>query len=108
MASEDRPGGGAPGFARGVTRPDPDDGERGTRGVVACLVKRQDGTIRLVIDDARRRPDGSWEPHGIFTSRDYPAAPLLDLKVDPQELESLGFSVVARLVAAGQVYGEGS
>lgn len=94
-------------LVRGVTSPEPDDGARGTRGVIAGLVTRADGTIRLVLDDARRRADGSWEPRGIFTSRDYPADPLLELQVDPRELESLGFSLVARLVAAGQVYGEG-
>lgn len=97
-----------PDLVRGVTSPEPDDGARGARGVVASLVKRSDGTVRLVLDDARRREDGSWEPRGIFTSRDYPAAPLLDLQVDPRELEAVGFSLVARLVTAGQVYGEGN
>jgi len=96
-----------PTLVRGVTSPEPDDGARGARGVIASLVKRADGTVRLVLDDARMRVDGSWEPRGIFTSRDYPAAPLLELQVDPRELESLGFSLVARLVTAGQVYGEG-
>jgi len=103
MASDEN----GPKLVRGVTRPDPDDGDRGALGVIVSLVRRSDGTIRLVLDDARRQAGGSWEPRGLFTSRDYPAAPLLGLEVDPSELESIGLSVVSRLVALGQVFGEG-
>ncbi len=83
----------------GVTRPEPDDGARGSVGVVATLVARQGGSVRLVFDDARAKRSGRWEPVGLFTSRDYPTGALRDLRLAPAELEKIGWLVIARLLA---------
>jgi len=86
-------------LVRGVTRRDPDDGLRGTAGVVASLVTRADESVRLVFDDARRGKGGEWTPIGFFTSRDYPTVPLRALRVEPADLAKIGWLVVARLLA---------
>lgn len=92
-----------PELARGTTDFSPDDGHRGSLGVLASLVKRPDGTVRVVFDDARRGRDGAWKPTGLITSRDYPVAILDELGIEPGELEQIGLMVIVRLIALERV-----
>lgn len=90
-------------LARGTTDFSPDDGQRGHLGVLASLVKRPDGTVRVVFEDARRGRDGAWKTTKLTTSRDYPAAILDELGIEAAELEQAGHLVIARLIAFEQV-----
>lgn len=94
-------------LARGVTPPEPDDGIRGDHGIIASLVARENGTLRLVLDDARRRRDGTWGATRLYTSRDYPARHVRDLRLAAEELEQVGLALVLRLVAAERSGGHG-
>ena len=88
--------------ARGTTDFSPDDGLRGQLAVVASLVKRPDGTVRVVLDDAKRGRDGAWRTTGLITSRDFPKAILEEMPLDRDELENIGLVVAARLIAFEQ------
>ncbi len=92
---------------RGVTDPSPDDGRRGLFGVVASLVTRPNGTVRIVFDDVRRGKDGNWAPSGLFTSRDFPDSILGNLAIDPDEFEQTGVALIGRLVVLGRTESRG-
>ncbi len=89
-------------LTRGVTDPSSDDGRRGIFGVVASLVTRPNGKVRIVFDDVRRGTDGNWTPSGLFTSRDFPDSILGDLDIDPDEFEQTGLALISRLVVFGR------
>lgn len=84
---------------RGTTSREPDDGQRGKFAVVVSLVHRPDGTLRVVLDDARATRPGRWSTTNLFTSRDYPAEPFRGMGLDATELEKMGWNVLARLAA---------
>jgi len=90
-------------LARGTFDPSSDDERRGHVGVIVSLVRRPDGTIRLVLDDARASGPGEWKSDYIVTSRDFPAEALREMDLDPQEFEDLGLVVLSRLVAVMNV-----
>ncbi len=92
---------------RSVTESGPDDGRRGVAGVVASLVTRPNGTVRIVFDDVRRGKDGNWTPSGLFTSRDFPDSILGDLDMDADEFEQTGVALISRLVALGRTESRG-
>ena len=71
----------------------------GKLGVIVSLVRRPDGTVRVVLDDARATRQGRWSTTNLFTSRDYRAEPFMDMDLDGTEVEKMGWSVLARLAA---------
>jgi hypothetical protein len=77
-----------------------DPGERGPTGLVISLVMRPDGKCWLVTDDLRRAgaaPPSRWDVEGHFGKDRFDLEVLLREDVDPEELASLGLSIVARL-----------
>jgi hypothetical protein len=83
--------------AKGTTSGRPHDGSRGRVGVLASLVRRPDGKLRVVLEDAQSVPDGLWAPSTHFTYRDYPADALMETDIDRGEFESIGISLLSRL-----------
>ncbi|HYD40083.1 MAG TPA: hypothetical protein VEB43_04585 [Anaeromyxobacter sp.] len=81
----------------GTTSGRPHDGSRGRIGVLASLVRRPDGKLRLVLEDAQSVGEGLWAPRTHFTYRDYPADALMDTDIDRAEFESIGISLLSRL-----------
>jgi hypothetical protein len=82
----------------GKTLRSPDDGARGRVGVLASIAVAQDGHLRLVLDDAEQHR-GRWRLVGFFTNRDYPTPELDVSDLSRAELEAIGRSVVARILA---------
>jgi hypothetical protein len=83
--------------AKGTTSGRPHDGSRGRVGVLASLVRRPDGKLRLVLEDAQFVAEGLWSPSTHFTYRDYPAEALMETDIDRGEFESIGISLLSRL-----------
>ena len=79
-----------------------DDTIRSPKGVVACLRDDGDGISKLIFDDV----DGDsttnpiqWSFSSFYTWRDYPDGDLNQMKLSPQEYQTIGETLVARLLA---------
>jgi hypothetical protein len=75
---------------------------RGDIGVVASLVARPDGTVRLVLDDVVIAPSTGmtlWRVRGSYTFIDWPRARVANMKLSPREYQTLGENLLARLLA---------
>jgi hypothetical protein len=78
------------------------DEARGDIGVVASLVGRPDGTLRLVLDDVVIAPSTGmtlWRVRGSFTFVDRPRDVVANMKLSPRDYQTLGENLVARLLA---------
>jgi hypothetical protein len=78
------------------------DEARGDIGVVASLVPRADGTLRLVIDDVAIAPSTGmtlWRVRGSYTFVDWPRDVVANMKLSPREYQILGENLLARLLA---------
>jgi hypothetical protein len=78
------------------------DEARGDIGVVASLVPRPDGTLRLVVDDVVIAPSTGmtlWRVRGSFTFIDWPRDVATNMKLSPRDYQMLGENLVARLLA---------
>ena len=87
------------------------DEARGDIGVVASLVPRPDGTLRLVLDDVVIAPSTGmtlWRVRGSYTFIDRPRDAVANMKLSPREYQILGENLVARLLARRSTDGFGS
>jgi hypothetical protein len=78
------------------------DEARGDIGVVASLVPRPDGTLRLVLDDVVIAPSTGmtlWRVRGSYTFIDRPRDAVANMKLSAREYQILGENLVARLLA---------
>jgi hypothetical protein len=78
------------------------DEARGDIGLVASLVPRPDGTLRLVIDDVVVAPSTGmtlWRVRGSYTFVDWPRDAVANMKLSPREYQILGENLLARLLA---------
>ena len=68
--------------------------------VICSLAELSDGTLRVVLDDARKSSDpGTWAYHSLFTFKDYAPGTLNDLAALPEdELANFGLFVLTRLL----------
>jgi len=76
------------------------DEGRGEIGVVASLVPRPDGTLRLV--DVVIAPSTGmtlWRVRGSYTFIDWPRDVVTNMKLSPRDYQRLGESLLARLLA---------
>lgn len=79
-----------------------DDGKRGAQGVVASIVERDDGSVRIVFDDvelAARGKGTRWRTLRLFTWKDLDAAALAESAIPQDQLAEIGFSLLTRLAA---------
>ena len=74
-----------------------DSKKRGRMGVVASVVKRPHGRVRLVFDDLERSAS-DWRTLGIYTWKDM-SQRAFRLKLSDKKLAEIGFVLVARLLA---------
>ena len=78
------------------------DEARGDIGVVASLVPRPDGSLRLVLDDVAIAPATGmtlWRVRGSYTFIDWPRDMVANMKLSPREYQILGENLLARLLA---------
>jgi hypothetical protein len=78
------------------------DEARGDIGVVASLVPRPDGTLRLVLDDVVIDPSTGmtlWRVRGSYTFIDWPRDGVANMKLSPRDYQTLGENLLARLLA---------
>jgi hypothetical protein len=78
------------------------DEARSEIGVVASLVPRPDGTLRLVLDDVVITPSTGmtlWRVRGSYTFIDWPRDVVANMKLSPRDYQRLGESLLARLLA---------
>jgi hypothetical protein len=78
------------------------DEARGDIGVVASLVPRPDGTLRLVLDDVVIAPSTGmtlWRVRGSYTFIDWPRDAVANMKLSPRDYQILGENLLARLLA---------
>jgi hypothetical protein len=78
------------------------DEARSDIGVVASLVPRPDGTLRLVLDDVVIAPSTGmtlWRVRGSYTFVDWPRDVLANTKLSPRDYQRLGESLLTRLLA---------
>ena len=78
------------------------DEARGDIGLVASLVPRPDGTLRLVLDDVVIAPSTGmtlWRVRGSYTFVDWPRDAVANMKLSPRDYRILGENLVARLLA---------
>lgn len=70
--------------------------------VVCSLAVLPDGSLRVVLDDARKGQDpGAWTYQSLVTFKDYSPGTLEDLAALPEEeLANFGYYVLARLLAS--------
>jgi hypothetical protein len=59
--------------------------------------------VRVVFDDARSAGKGSWSTAGLFTYRDYPATPFMQMDLHEDEFESAGLALLTRLLVMSQL-----
>ena len=79
-----------------------DDTIRSRKGVVACLRHDGAGTSKLIFDDVDANSTTNpieWSFAGFYTSRDYSDGDLNQMKLSPQEYQTIGENLVARLLA---------
>ena len=74
-----------------------DSKQRGRMGVVASVVKRPHGRVRLVFDDLERSAS-DWRTLGLYTWKDM-SQRAFRLKLSDKQLAEIGFVLVARLLA---------
>jgi hypothetical protein len=75
---------------------------RGTFGVVCCIVEQPDAKVRLVFDDASSPTSNfpqTWQAETLFTWKDYPEESFLQIDLSEEELAEIGMNLVARLCA---------
>jgi len=78
------------------------DEARSEIGVVASLVPRPDGTLRLVLDDVVIAPSTGmtlWRVRGSYTFIDWPRDVVANMKLSPRDYQRLGEILLARLLA---------
>src|ERR1700693_3270083 len=75
-----------------------DNQKRGRMGVVASVVKRPDGRVRLVFDDLERS-DSNWRTLGLYTWKDVSQRVFRSLKLTDKQLAEIGVALVVRLLA---------
>jgi len=70
--------------------------------VVCSLAELPDGSLRVVLDDARKsQAPGNWACHSLFTFKDFAPGALEDLAALPEsELANFGYYVLARLLVS--------
>jgi hypothetical protein len=78
-----------------------DNGTRGVRGVVASVVDRDGGSIRIIFDDVERGTANKTEWHSLrlFTWTDLDATEFAESAVSRDRLAEIGFNLVSRLAA---------
>ncbi len=77
-----------------------DNGKRSRFGVVASLVKEEDGKIRLIFDDVKNQScanKGPWSYLNLFTFNDYEKSKDLALELSEAELAEIGCNLLIRL-----------
>lgn len=77
-----------------------DDSKRNQRGVICTLVKRPDGQVRLVMDDASSSTSTApqcWQSDRLFTWQTFPEHEFLTIELSEKELSEIGLALVARL-----------
>jgi hypothetical protein len=80
-----------------------DNKERHDIGVVACLVKTEDGALRLVFDDVKSKTKVApqqWTTECLFTWVDLDFEKVVAHELTDKQYEEIGFNLVARLVAS--------
>jgi hypothetical protein len=78
------------------------DESRSDIGVVASLVPRPDGTLRLVLDDVVIAPSTGmtlWRVRGSYTFIDGPRDAIANMTLTPHDYQILGEKLLARLLA---------
>jgi hypothetical protein len=75
-----------------------DNRERGRMGVVASVVKRPHGRMRLVFDDLERSAS-DWRTLGLYTWKEMSQRVFRSLKLTDKQLAEIGVALVVRLVA---------
>jgi hypothetical protein len=78
------------------------DEARGDIGVVASLIPRPDGSLRLVLDDVVIAPSTGmtlWRVRGSYTFIDGPRDMVASMKLSPKDYQILGENLLARLLA---------
>jgi hypothetical protein len=83
-----------------------DDGIRSNKGVICSLRKTDVDTFRLVLDDVtseKIKTSAQWTHECLFTWKDFDKRQITDLKVSQKDLAEIGFNILARLVALGNI-----
>jgi len=75
-----------------------DDQERGSTGIVASLVVRPRGRVRVVFDDVERS-GSSWRTLRLYTLKEMSSRAFRELKVNEKQLAEVGFALLVRLAA---------
>jgi len=75
-----------------------DNKKRGRMGVVASVVKRPHGRVRLVFDDLERSAS-DWRTLGLYTWKDMSQRVFRRLRLTDKQLAEIGFALVVRLIA---------
>lgn len=81
------------------------DRDRGSTGLVCCVVEQADGKIRLVLDDVvcvNASDPLTWTTEALYTWREYDRASFLASELSEQQLADIGLSIVVRLAALAQ------
>jgi hypothetical protein len=85
-----------------------DDGLRGNSGVVASLIERPDGKVRLVLDDvtlAASTGSTHWRNEKLYTFVEWPRELVEKMALSPQDYQTLGENLLTRLLAQGSAVG---
>jgi hypothetical protein len=80
-----------------------DNKERNDIGVVACLVKTENGALRLLFDDVKSKSKvipQQWTTECLFTWIDLDFEKVMGHELTDKQYEEIGFNLVARLVAS--------
>jgi hypothetical protein len=79
-----------------------DDGRRPSRGVVVTPLDMEDGTSRIILDDATADPDSqetSWKHDTFYTHKRLSSTAIDDMALPASEYQGLGEAPLARLLA---------
>lgn len=79
-----------------------DDSKRNQCGVICTLVKRPDGRVRLVMDDASSPTNTTpqtWQSERLYTWQTFPEDEFLGVQLSEEDLSEIGLALVARLAA---------
>jgi hypothetical protein len=80
-----------------------DDGVRAATAIVSCAVARDASTVRIVFDDVGKADAKRWGTKAFYTSIDVDRERFRLFQFTDGELETIGATLVSRLVATSKL-----